>query len=117
MDFRRNRALPGPVPTLSQLANGTAWVWARCPIRECLHTAAIPLKPATAHFGGDVSSDRLRAALLCTACGHRGALLQHPSWEMADGFRRSPPLDRVPLALRRQMAKDALRSIGVEVRS
>lgn len=113
MACRRSRTPAGPLPTLSQLAKGTSWVWARCPTRDCAHWAAIPLNPAMAHFGGDVSSDRLRAALRCTACGHRGALLQLPSWGMSEGYT-SVPLDRVPLALQRRMAQDALRSIGVE---
>lgn len=82
------------------------------PARPCDHWAAIPLRPAMAHFGGDVPSERLRDALRCTACGHRGALLQLPSWGMSAGYG-SLPLDRVPVALQRKIADDALRSIGV----
>jgi hypothetical protein len=33
---------------------------------------------------------------------------------MDDGFRRSPPLDKVPLVLHCQTARDALRSIEAE---
>jgi hypothetical protein len=67
-----------------------------------------------AKLGSGASSDRLRAALRCTACGHRGALIYLPSYSMPE--RRQPmPLDLVPLTLRREMAKDALRSIGVEL--
>jgi hypothetical protein len=33
---------------------------------------------------------------------------------MAEGYR-SAPLDRVPDGLRRQMAREALRSIGIEL--
>jgi hypothetical protein len=113
---RRDRTAAGLVPTLAQLAHGSSWLWARCPERGCSHDAAIPLKPVMAQFGSEASSDRLRAALRCTICGHRGALLQLPSWGMSEGYRATPPLDRIPLALRRQMAKDALQSIGAEVR-
>lgn len=113
---KQERAAPGPVPTLAELAQGSSWLWARCPERECLHCAAIPLHAAMAHFGGDVSSDRLRSALRCTACGHKGGLLQLPSWGMSEGFRETAPPDRIPPALHRLMARDALRDIGVEIR-
>jgi hypothetical protein len=110
---RRHRTPPGRIATLGQIARDTSWVWARCP-NPCLHEAAIPLAPIIGRFGANASSDRLRNALHCTACGRRGALLQHPSWGMAEGYR-SAPLDRVPDGLRRQMAREALRSIGIEL--
>jgi hypothetical protein len=111
---RKYREPAGPVPTRAQIEQGSSWVWARCPDRACLHDAAIPLRPVLAYFKGDVSSDRLRAALRCTVCGHRGGLIQLPSWSKPE-FREGPPLDRIPLALRHWMAKDALRGIGVDV--
>jgi hypothetical protein len=114
MAKNRRRFPAGPVPTIAQLEVASSWVWASCPERGCRNLAAIPLKPAIAHFGSDVSSDRLRNALRCTACGHRGALIHLPSWAKPE-FRKGPPLDRIPPALQRQMARDALRSIGVEV--
>lgn len=108
---RHTRTPPGPIPTVGQLASESSWVWARCSL-PCMHDAAIPLAPIVARFGADASSNRLRNALCCTVCGKRGALLQHPSWEMADGYP-SVPLDRVPVGLRREMAREALRGIGV----
>lgn len=75
--------------------------------------AAIPLTVIIEQFGPNASSDLLRAALRCTVCGRRGCLQQHPSWGMADGYRSTPPLDRVPPALRAKMAEIALRPIGV----
>jgi len=37
--------------------------------------------------GADASSDVLRQRARCTACGDKGATLQHPSWGGADvGF-------------------------------
>jgi hypothetical protein len=101
--------------TLGQIARDSSWVWAWCP-KPCLHDAAIPLAPIIRRFGADASGDRLRNALRCTACGRRGALIQHPSWEMAEGCR-SAPLERVPEGLRREMAREALLSIGVGARS
>jgi hypothetical protein len=70
-------------------------LWAYCPERGCLRRAAIPLRPALAHFGGDGSSDRLRCAPRCTALCHRGALLQLPSWSEPE-FREGQPVDQIP---------------------
>jgi hypothetical protein len=67
-----------------------------------------------ARFGGDASSDRLRAALRCTECCRRGAQIYLPSYSKPE-FREPVPLEQIPLALRRWIAKDALRSIGVEL--
>ena len=66
--------------------------------------------------GDSVSSDRLRAALRCTVCGHRGGLIQLQSWSKLE-FRQGPPLDQIPLTLRRWMFRDALRGIGAEIES
>ena len=31
-------------------------------------------------WGADASSDKLRQRARCTACGHKGATIQHPGW-------------------------------------
>jgi hypothetical protein len=67
MAKNRPRFPAGPVPTIAQLEAGNSWVWASCPERGSRNLAAIPLKPAIAHFGSDVSSDRLHNALRCAA--------------------------------------------------
>jgi hypothetical protein len=114
---RKYREPVGPVSTIGQLARESSWLWAHCP-GKCQNWAAIPMAPMVARFGPDASSVRLRAALRCTKCGRKGCLIQHPSWGMGErGYGGGPPLDQIPLALRRWMAKDALRSIGVEIRS
>jgi hypothetical protein len=38
------------------------------------------LAPLIIRYGPDTSSDRLRRSARCTACGAKGAKLQHPSW-------------------------------------
>jgi hypothetical protein len=54
--FRRSRA-----SRRTRIGPGT------CPDRHCAHCAAIPLWPTVACFGSDVSNDRLRTALRCSA--------------------------------------------------
>jgi hypothetical protein len=31
-------------------------------------------------WGADTSSDKLRSCARCTACGTKGATIQHPGW-------------------------------------
>ena len=46
--------------------------------------------------GADASSDVLRQRASCTACGHKGATLQHPGWGGADvGFLPFPVKERI----------------------
>ncbi len=35
-------------------------------------------------WGPDTSSDKLRQCARCTACGNKGATIQHPGWGGAD---------------------------------
>lgn len=114
MSARRPRSAPGPVPTLAQLARHTNWVRALC-TAQCAHDAAIPLAPIIARFGAEASSDRLRNALRCTACGKRGGRIMLPSWHDMQVGVTAMPVELVPLALRREIAEDALRSIGVQI--
>ena len=46
--------------------------------------------------GADASSNVLRQRARCTACGHKGATLQHPGWGGADvGFLPFPVKERI----------------------
>ena len=102
----------GPEPTLEHLRSNYGWVWARCAL-PCAHDAAIPLAPIVARLGADKPAQALRGRLRCTVCGRRQAGLRMPSWAMENGIA-SLPLDHVPPALMREMANDALRSIGAQ---
>ena len=85
---RRNPpAPPGPVPTLGELQTGsTKWVWAFCNDLDesgrvaWLHRAPLALAPFVIRWGAEASSNVMRERLRCAVCGHRGAVLQHPSW-------------------------------------
>jgi hypothetical protein len=48
-------------------------------------------RPVRNLLGPHASSDRLRKNLVCERCGHRGALLFHPSWvDMNVGWQPFP---------------------------
>ena len=70
------QAVP-PVPTLGQLLRQPYWCWLCC---SCGHRVAVALVPFVIRWGADASSDTLRQHAQCSACGRRGATLQHPSW-------------------------------------
>jgi len=74
---RQSKTLP-PVPTMGQLRRSTPWLWLNCP--ACKHYRSIALAPLIIRWGADVSSDVLRRSARCSRCGHKGALLTHPSW-------------------------------------
>jgi hypothetical protein len=99
---KRERAPPGPVPTISDLAGAYGWVWAHCVV-ACNHSAAIPLAPIIARLGTESSSDRLRAALKCSKCGRREMEINLPSWGDINSGYAKLPLDRVPHGLRDEM--------------
>jgi hypothetical protein len=69
------------------------------------------ITPLIIRWGPDTSSDRLRQCARCTACGSKGATLQHPGWAGAQvGFLPFPtPIEpSVP----RQILKDIPRQHG-----
>lgn len=101
----------GPEPTIAQLRAQFSWIWACCGI-DCAHYAALPLASITARLGADAPASALRRRLRCTQCGRRSAVLSAPS-ARSDGLAPLP-LDRVPVQLRREMAREGLRGIGVE---
>ena len=103
---RNPPAPPGPVPTLGELqAGSTKWVWAICNGLDesgrvaCLHRAPLAL---ALRWGAEASSNVMRQRLRCAVCGHRGAVLQHPSWMDAQIGEQPFPAEWVGIvALRR----------------
>ena len=79
----------GPIPTLGELQRATPWVWLWC--ERCQHHAPLACAVAVIRWGADASSDRLRQRARCSACGKKGATIQHPGWGGKDvGFLPFP---------------------------
>lgn len=67
--------------TIGDLArNEPRWVWLHCENLACRHVRAAALIPFVIRWGPNAPSDRLRASMRCTKCGHKGALTYSPSW-------------------------------------
>jgi hypothetical protein len=47
---------------------------------RCLHRTPFAFVPFIIPWGSDASSDMPGRSALCTKCGHKGAVLRHPSW-------------------------------------
>src|SRR5258708_21471744 len=77
---KRPNRLPGPVPTLGDLAGQTSWLWIHCEARDCHHRAPMELAGVVARFGDSTTSNVLRERARCSLCGARGASLRLPSW-------------------------------------
>ena len=56
----------------------TPWVWVNC--EKCPHHAPLACAVPVICWGANASSDKLRQCARCTACGHKGATIQHPGW-------------------------------------
>jgi hypothetical protein len=69
---------PGPRPTLGELQREHPWTWLWC--ERCQHRAPFAFAAAVIRWGSTTSSDVLRQRARCTACGSKGATLQHPPW-------------------------------------
>lgn len=102
----------GPEPTIEQLHKQFGWMWACCGV-DCSHYAALPLRCIAERLGAGAPASALRKRLRCTRCGRRSAVLSAPS--VVDHRLAPLPLNKVPEDLRRQMARGALRNIGVEL--
>lgn len=89
---RHRRTLLGAVPTLAQLRReGCPWVRIYCRNPACGHSGALALVPIMIRWGGETSTDRLRGCARCTRCGHKGAVIQRPSWvDLNVGFEPFP---------------------------
>jgi hypothetical protein len=79
----------GATTTLADLQRATAWLWLYC--EKCPHHAPLACAIPVIRWGPGASSDKLRRCARCTACGHKGATIQHPGWGGADiGFLPFP---------------------------
>jgi hypothetical protein len=87
---KTHKSRPGPRPTLGELHGATPWVWMHCD--RCQHKAPFACAVAVIRWGANETSDRLRQCARCTACGHKGATLQHPGWGGGAGFLPFPVL-------------------------
>ncbi|MGA2817852.1 MAG: hypothetical protein ABSE67_16445 [Xanthobacteraceae bacterium] len=56
----------------------TPWVWLHC--EGCRHYSPLACAVAVIGWGADTSSDKLRRSARRAACGHSGAIIQHPGW-------------------------------------
>jgi hypothetical protein len=80
---------PYTTTTLSDLHRATPWLWLY--YEKCPHSAPIACAVPVIRWGPNTSSDKLWRCARCTACGHKGATLQHPGWGGADvGFLPFP---------------------------
>jgi hypothetical protein len=68
----------GRRPTLGDLQRATPWIWVSC--ERCQHYAPLACAVAVIRWGPNTSSDKLRRCARCTACGNKGATIQHPGW-------------------------------------
>jgi hypothetical protein len=76
---KTHKSPPGPRPTLGELQRGDGkWCWLYC--ERCLHKAPFAFAAAVIRWGPNASSDVLRQRARCTACGHKGATVTHPTW-------------------------------------
>jgi hypothetical protein len=92
----RDRAPPGPVPTIGELVRAKMgrWVWVNCRNADCGYTAPAALVPLLIRFGAGTSSDALREGAICPCCGRRGATLQVPSSAGPSTFTTFPTFYR-----------------------
>jgi len=86
---RHYKSRRGPRATLGDLHRATPWLWLCC--ERCQHHSPLACAVAVIRWGAMASSDVLRQRVRCTACGSKGAALQHPSWEGEQvGFQPFP---------------------------
>jgi hypothetical protein len=64
--------------TLGDLQHASPWGWLNC--EKCQHHAPLARAVRVIRWGAHTSSDKLRRCARCTACGHKGATIQHPGW-------------------------------------
>jgi hypothetical protein len=72
----------GARATLGDLQHATPWVWVYC--NGCSHHSPLACAVPVIRWGADTSSDKLRRCARCTACGQKGATIQHPGWGGSD---------------------------------
>jgi hypothetical protein len=72
------KSKPGTRATLGDLQRSTPWIWLWC--ERCQNHSPLVCAVPVIRWGAGASSDVLRERARCTACGRKGATLQHPSW-------------------------------------
>jgi hypothetical protein len=95
--------------TLGDLHRATPWLWLNC--ERCQHHAPLACAVAVIRWGPNTSSDKLRQSARCTACGHKGATLQHPGWGGADVGFLPFPSDRLS---RRERSFNSTREVPAD---
>ena len=83
----------GPAPTLGDLHRASRWWWVYC--EKCPHYSPMAFAAAVIRWGPNTPGDKLRQCARCTACGHKGAAIQHPGWGGADVGFVSFPVERL----------------------
>jgi hypothetical protein len=68
--------IPRANTTLGDLHRATPWLWLYC--EKCQHYAPLACAVPVIRWAAQTSSDKLRQCARCTACGHKGATIQHP---------------------------------------
>jgi hypothetical protein len=76
------RHAPNARTTLGDLHRATPWVWVYC--KKGPHHAPLACAVPVILWGVAESSDKLRRCARCTACGHKGATIQHPDETTAE---------------------------------
>jgi hypothetical protein len=92
---RRERESAKAVATLGQLQRSHCWWRIYCGSGTCTHCAPVALALFVIRWGADASSDMLRRAGRCTACGHKGATLRYPTWRNHNVGVAPFPVDRM----------------------
>ena len=83
---------PRATTTLGDLHRATPWLWLHC--EKCQHYAPLACAVPVIRWGAHVASDKLRNCARCTACGHKGATIQHPGWAGEHVGFMPYPIDR-----------------------
>ena len=89
---------PKAQTTLGDLHRATPWLWLHC--EKYQHYAPLVCAVPVIRWGAQTSSDKLRQCARCTACGNKGATIQHPGWGGTDvGFLPFPTKRRFTAGL------------------
>lgn len=73
------------------------WWWINCGRwgNGCNHRAAVAIAPYVIRWGPDAWPEMLRRNGRCSACGHTGVTLTHPSWGGSDVGWAPFPVDEM----------------------
>jgi hypothetical protein len=83
---------PAARTALGDLHRATPWLWLYS--EKCSHSSPLACAVVVIRWGAETSSHKLRRSARCTACGHKGATIQRPSWGGTDVLPRSFGADR-----------------------